>query len=181
MFSAHTLFLHTLAVGITHINFNNITHKKFFTKPTFTFFHKYIKRTCLPTVCFQLCWHIPKYPCSQDTNDEKTKETVKATNKKSPGSKPPPKQPKEKIVKPKKDVVKPGKPVKPDPTAKAKVVGHQPGVVRGITYYKAAKTDEDEHRGGESFSAWQGTLYTLSQNSGVFIESLLSELKQTLC
>ncbi|XP_053181058.1 olfactomedin-like protein 2A [Scomber japonicus] len=87
---------------------------------------------------------------AQDTNDEKTKETVKVTNKKNPASKPPPKQPKEKVVKPKKEVVKPGKPVKPDPTAKAKVVGHQPGVVRGITYYKAAKTDEDEHRGDHS-------------------------------
>lgn len=83
---------------------------------------------------------------AQDTNDEKTKEAVKIPNKKTPGAKAPPKPPKEKAVKPKKEVIKPGKPVKPDPTAKAKVVGNQPGVVRGITYYKAAKTDEDEHR-----------------------------------
>ncbi|XP_071384849.1 olfactomedin-like protein 2A [Centroberyx affinis] len=81
---------------------------------------------------------------AQDTHDEKTKEAVKA-NKKTPASKPPPKPPKEKVVKPKKDTVKPGKPAKPDPTAKAKVAGHQPGVVRGITYYKAAKADEEEH------------------------------------
>ena len=63
----------------------------------------------------------------------------------------------------KKEVIKPGKAVKPDPTAKAKVVGHQPGVVRGITYYKAAKTDEDEHRGGEGFQLGRETLYTLPE------------------
>ena len=87
----------------------------------------------------------------QGTRDEKTKAGVKVPNKKTPAAKPPPKPPKEKLVKPKKEVLKPVKPAKPDPTAKAKVVGHQPGVVRGITYYKASKTDEGEHRGGESF------------------------------
>lgn len=71
---------------------------------------------------------------------------VKLPNKKPAGPKPA----KEKVVKPKKEAVKPGKPLKPDPTARTKVVGNQPGVVRGITYYKAAKSDEDEHRGGES-------------------------------
>lgn len=95
-------------------------------------------------------------PCLQDTNDEKTKEAGKIPNKKNPAAKPSPKQPKEKVVKPKKEVIKPGKLARPDPTAKAKVVGHQPGVVRGITYYKAAKTDEDEHRGGESFQLGPG-------------------------
>lgn len=106
----------------------------------------------------------------QNTNDEKTKEAVKIPNKKTPAAKAPPKPPKEKVVKPKKDVIKPGKPVKPDPTAKAKAVGHQPGVVRGITYYKAAKTDEEEHRGGE-FAAGPGTLCVISRRSGVFIGS----------
>lgn len=99
--------------------------------------------------------------CLQNTNDEKTKEAVKAPNKKPPAAKLAPKQPKEKVVKPKKEVIKPGKPAKPDPTAKAKVVGHQPGVVRGITYYKAAKNDEDEHRGGESLQLGRDTLHTL--------------------
>lgn len=99
---------------------------------------------------------------SQDTTDEKAKEAVKIPNKKAPAAKPPPKPPKEKVVKPKKEVIKPGKPVKPDPTAKAKAVGHQPGVVRGITYYKASKRDEDEERrGGESFLLGLDTLYTL--------------------
>uniref|UniRef100_A0A3Q0RUD5 Olfactomedin-like 2A n=1 Tax=Amphilophus citrinellus TaxID=61819 RepID=A0A3Q0RUD5_AMPCI len=86
---------------------------------------------------------------AQASNVDKTKEAVKLPNKKNPPAKPPPKPPKEKVVKPKKEVIKHGKLLKPDPTAKTKVVGHQPGVVRGITYYKASKTDEDEHRGGE--------------------------------
>ncbi|XP_076005456.1 olfactomedin-like protein 2A [Genypterus blacodes] len=81
---------------------------------------------------------------AQDTNDEKTKEVGKIANKKTPPSKP-----KEKVVKPKKEIIKTAKPVKPDPTAKAKVAGYQPGVVRGITYYKAAKIEEDE-RGDHS-------------------------------
>lgn len=89
----------------------------------------------------------------QASTVDKTKEAVKIPNKKNPPAKPPPKPPKEKVVKPKKEVVKHGKPLKPDPTTKTKVVGHQPGVVRGITYYKATKSDEDEHRGGE-FPAW---------------------------
>lgn len=98
----------------------------------------------------------------QDTNDEKINVAVKLPNKKTPAAKPPPKPPKEKVVKPKKEVIKPGKPVKPDPTAKAKVVGNQPGVVRGITYYKAAKTDEDEHRGGESLQLIMYHIYSPS-------------------
>ncbi|CAM9199324.1 unnamed protein product [Lampetra planeri] len=85
---------------------------------------------------------------AQDTNDGKAKGAVKPENKKGPGSKPPPK-PKEKVPKPKKENIKPGKPPKADPTAKAKVAGHQPGVVRGITYYKAVKSEEDELRGGD--------------------------------
>ncbi|KAF3696280.1 Olfactomedin-like protein 2A Precursor [Channa argus] len=84
---------------------------------------------------------------AQDTNDEKLNMAVKLPNKKTPVAKPPPKPPKEKVVKPKKEVNKPVKLNKPDPTAKTKAAGNQPGVVRGITYYKAGKTDEDEHRG----------------------------------
>lgn len=71
------------------------------------------------------------------------KQPVKTTNKKLPGVKPLAKPPKEKPVKPKKEIIKAGKPEKPDPTTKAKVVGHQPGVVRGITYYKASKADDN--------------------------------------
>uniref|UniRef100_G3NH66 Olfactomedin like 2A n=1 Tax=Gasterosteus aculeatus aculeatus TaxID=481459 RepID=G3NH66_GASAC len=98
---------------------------------------------------------------TQDTNDEKAKDTLKVPNKKTSAAKLLPKPPKEKVVKPKKEVIKPGKPAKPDPTAKAKVAGHQPGVVRGITYYKAAKTDEDEHRG--NILNCEGTLASIDQ------------------
>ncbi|KAM6965662.1 olfactomedin-like protein 2A [Aplochiton taeniatus] len=90
---------------------------------------------------------------AQDTGDDKTKEPVKPANKKIPASKHTSKPPKEKVVKPKKESLKPGKPVKPDPTAKAKVAGHQPGVIRGITYYKAAKADGDEHGTGSKDTA----------------------------
>lgn len=82
---------------------------------------------------------------AQETNDDKSKDAVKVPNKKAPAVKAPPKPVKEKVLKPKKEATKPGKSLKPDPTAKTKV-GHQPGVIRGITYYKATKTDEDEHR-----------------------------------
>ncbi|XP_034025611.1 olfactomedin-like protein 2A [Thalassophryne amazonica] len=95
---------------------------------------------------------------AQDTSDEKAKETVETANKKSPASK----LPKEKVIKPKKEVIKSGKPVKADPTAKAKVVGQQPGVVRGITYYKAAKIKEDELRGDHS--AKTHTVHHVSEN-----------------
>lgn len=93
-------------------------------------------------------------PCSrfQGANEEKGKEAGNAANKKSPGAKPPPKPPKEKVVKPKKEVIKGAKLAKPGPTAKAKVVGHQPGVVRGITYYKASRSDEEEQGEGETSS-----------------------------
>lgn len=70
-----------------------------------------------------------------------------AANKKTPVAKTPLKAVKERVIKPKKEVIKAGKSVKPVPTAKAKVVGHQPGVVRGITYYKAAKSSDENGEG----------------------------------
>lgn len=93
-------------------------------------------------------------PCShfQGANEEKGKEAGNTASKKSPGAKPPPKPPKEKVVKPKKEVIKGAKLAKPGPTAKAKVAGHQPGVVRGITYYKASRSDEEEQGEGETCS-----------------------------
>lgn len=59
-------------------------------------------------------------------------------------AKPPPKPPKEKPIKPKKEPPPPKmpKPAKPEPTPKSKPSGHQPGVIRGITYYKATRTQE---------------------------------------
>eukprot|EP00066_Takifugu_rubripes_P010013 XP_003977464.1 PREDICTED: olfactomedin-like protein 2A isoform X1 [Takifugu rubripes] len=99
---------------------------------------------------------------SLGASDEKGKEAVSTANKKSPGAKPLPKPPKEKVIKAKKEIIKPGKVVKPGPTAKAKVVAHQPGVVRGITYYKASKTDEDEQ--GEDHPAKTFTLHQFTEN-----------------
>ncbi|XP_064210372.1 olfactomedin-like protein 2A [Anguilla rostrata] len=90
---------------------------------------------------------------AQQTAGEKTKDASKYPAKKAPASKPPPKPPKEKVVKPKKEPLKQAKPAKPDPTAKAKPAGHQPGVIRGITYYKAAKLDDAEHGGGSKENA----------------------------
>ncbi|KAG7461459.1 hypothetical protein JOB18_040568 [Solea senegalensis] len=97
---------------------------------------------------------------AQDTNGAKT---VKALNKKASAVKPPLKPPKEKVVKVvTKEVVKPGKAVKPNPTAKAKVAGHQPGVVRGITYYKAAKASDGEH--GEENAAKTFTVHHVTES-----------------
>ncbi|KAF5891287.1 olfactomedin-like protein 2A [Clarias magur] len=81
---------------------------------------------------------------AQDTDNKKGKEPVKTPTKKSPVAKPPPKPPKEKPIKPKKEPSPPKtpKPAKPEPTPKSKPSGHQPGVIRGITYYKATRTQE---------------------------------------
>ncbi|KAJ8285739.1 hypothetical protein GJAV_G00030380 [Gymnothorax javanicus] len=81
---------------------------------------------------------------AQETVAEKAKDTGKYPAKKVPAPKPPPKPPKEKIVKPKKETVKPARAAKSDPTAKAKAAGQQPGIIRGITYYKAAKVEGPE-------------------------------------
>ncbi|XP_036383143.1 olfactomedin-like protein 2A [Megalops cyprinoides] len=85
---------------------------------------------------------------AQETAEGKAKDATKYPAKKAAGSKPPPKPPKEKVAKPKKEAPKAAKPAKPDPTAKAKAAGHQPGVIRGITYYKAAKVEDTEHSAG---------------------------------
>lgn len=79
--------------------------------------------------------HNNNTPCWQDTAGEKTKEASKYPAKKQEKAKAPPKAAKEKLVKPKKEVTK------PDPTGKVKATGHQTGVIRGITYYKATKAD----------------------------------------
>ncbi|XP_034053487.1 olfactomedin-like protein 2A isoform X2 [Gymnodraco acuticeps] len=116
---------------------------------------------------------------AQDTNEERTKEAVKIPNKKNPAAKLSAKPPKAKVVKPKKEVIKPGKPAKPDPTAKAKVVGHQPGVVRGITYYKAAKSDDDEHRGDHSAKTYTAHHVTENQSEDGGAEMVLETLEAT--
>lgn len=92
------------------------------------------------------CDWLPAHVWLQATDSKKGKEAVKPPNKKSPVDKSPPKPPKEKPVKPKKEPPPPKtpKPAKPEPTPKSKPAGHQPGVIRGITYYKATRTDESE-------------------------------------
>ncbi|XP_018587042.1 olfactomedin-like protein 2A isoform X2 [Scleropages formosus] len=83
---------------------------------------------------------------SQETTVGGRKEASKFPSKKAPASKPPPKPPKENTLKAKKEPPKPVKNTKPtDPTTKTKVAGHQSGVVRGITYYKAGKVDTSKH------------------------------------
>ncbi|XP_057688966.1 olfactomedin-like protein 2A [Corythoichthys intestinalis] len=115
----------------------------------------------------------------QHNNDEKTKSVVKPPNKKPPVPKPPPK-PKEKVIKPKKEVTKPVKALKPDPTAKTKVVGHQPGVIRGITYYKAAKSDEDEVRGDNLAKTYTRHHVTETQSEDGGAEMVLETMDATL-
>lgn len=102
----------------------------------------------------------------QDTRDVKTK-TLKLPNKKTPAVISPPKPTKEKAVKPKKENIKPGKAGKPEPTVRTKVVGHQPGVVKSMTYYKASITDEEEHGGGETLQFGFNTLFTFQAKRGV--------------
>ncbi|XP_018588362.2 olfactomedin-like protein 2A [Scleropages formosus] len=83
---------------------------------------------------------------TQETAVGKGKETTKYPSKKTQSSKPPTKPSKEKpekLAKSKKESARPAKAAKPaDPTAKAKAAAHQPGVIRGITYYKAEDTEQ---------------------------------------
>ncbi|KAL1269533.1 hypothetical protein QQF64_031822 [Cirrhinus molitorella] len=99
---------------------------------------------------------------AQGTESKKSKEVIKPPNKKPPAVKPPAKQPKEKPVKPKKEAsAKASKPAKPDPTSKTKTLVHQAGVIRGITYYKASKTDDSEsHSAGRGERENQAKTHT---------------------
>uniref|UniRef100_A0A1A8MRD1 Unc-13 homolog C n=2 Tax=Nothobranchius TaxID=28779 RepID=A0A1A8MRD1_9TELE len=114
---------------------------------------------------------------AQDTRDVKTK-TLKVPNKKTPVASPLPKPNKEKAVKPKKEVVKPGKPVKPNPTAKVKVGGHQPGVVKSMTYYKASKKDEDGQRADQSAKTVEHITETQSEDEDA--EMILETMETTV-
>ncbi|XP_016307855.1 olfactomedin-like protein 2A [Sinocyclocheilus anshuiensis] len=81
----------------------------------------------------------------QDTLGTNIKDASKFPAKKPEKGKPPPKPVKEKPAKPKKETAKPNKPGKPEQTelpSKTKPSQNQPGLIRGITYYKATKTDE---------------------------------------
>ncbi|XP_043090377.1 olfactomedin-like protein 2A [Puntigrus tetrazona] len=82
---------------------------------------------------------------AQDTLGTNIKDVSKFPAKKPEKGKPPPKPAKEKPAKPKKETTKPNKPGKPEQTelpGKTKPSQNQPGLIRGITYYKATKTEE---------------------------------------
>ncbi|XP_048022757.1 olfactomedin-like protein 2A [Megalobrama amblycephala] len=91
---------------------------------------------------------------AQDTLGTNIKDASKFPAKKPEKGKPPPKPVKEKLPKPKKETTKPNKPSKPEQTElpnKSKPSQNQPGLIRGITYYKATKTDGtgNQNRGDE--------------------------------
>ncbi|XP_038126963.1 olfactomedin-like protein 2A [Cyprinodon tularosa] len=113
---------------------------------------------------------------AQDTRDEKAKPAIKVANKKTPASK----IPKEKPIKPKKEVTKAGKPAKPDPTAKSKVVGHQPSIVRSITYYKASRMNEDGQRGEHSVKTHPVHHLTEHESEEGGTETILEPLEATV-
>ncbi|MGH0114656.1 UNVERIFIED_CONTAM: hypothetical protein FKN15_031798 [Acipenser sinensis] len=85
---------------------------------------------------------------AQETSGEKTKAVNKYISKKVPKTD---KTPKEKPIKPKKENVKGVK-----PTPKTKAAGHQPGVIRGITYYKAGNPESSEHNPSSRVSSEGG-------------------------
>ncbi|XP_067280091.1 olfactomedin-like protein 2A isoform X1 [Pseudorasbora parva] len=91
---------------------------------------------------------------AQDTLGTNIKDASKFPAKKPEKGKPPPKPVKEKPAKPKKETTKPNKPSKPEQTelpTKTKPSQKEPGLIRGITYYKATKTEEtgNQNRGEE--------------------------------
>lgn len=76
------------------------------------------------------------------------KDASKFPKKKPEKAKPPPKPVKEKPGKPKKETTKPGKTEQTEAPSKSKPSQNQPGLIRGITYYKATKTDETSNQNG---------------------------------
>ncbi|KTG06254.1 hypothetical protein cypCar_00032363 [Cyprinus carpio] len=86
---------------------------------------------------------------AQDTLGTNIKDASKFPAKKPEKGKPPPKPVKEKPAKLKKETNKPGKPEQTELPSKTKPSQNQPGLIRGITYYKATKTDETSNQKGE--------------------------------
>ncbi|XP_051534053.1 olfactomedin-like protein 2A [Myxocyprinus asiaticus] len=79
---------------------------------------------------------------AQETIRTNIKDASKIPTKKPEKVKPPPKPVKEKPAKPKKETTKPSKPDQIELSGKTKPSQNQPGVIRGITYYKVTITDE---------------------------------------
>ncbi|KTG42441.1 hypothetical protein cypCar_00014135 [Cyprinus carpio] len=102
---------------------------------------------------------------AQDTLGTNIKDASKFPAKKPEKGKPPPKPVKEKPAKPKKETAKPNKAGKPEQTelpSKTKSSQNQPGLIRGITYYKATKTDETGNQRVKEHSC-EGTLASVDQ------------------
>lgn len=85
---------------------------------------------------------------AQDTVGTNIKNASKFPTKKPEKAKPPPKPVKEKPAKPKKETTKPSKTEQTEVPSKSKPSQNQPGLIRGITYYKATKTDETSSQNG---------------------------------
>ncbi|XP_051536784.1 olfactomedin-like protein 2A [Myxocyprinus asiaticus] len=81
---------------------------------------------------------------AQDTMGTNIKNASKFLTKKPEKVKPPPKP-----AKPKKETTKPSNPDQTELPGKTKPSQNQPGVIRGITYYKATKTDETSNQNGK--------------------------------
>ncbi|XP_051955710.1 olfactomedin-like protein 2A [Xyrauchen texanus] len=86
---------------------------------------------------------------AQDTMGTNIKDASKFPTKKPEKVKPPPKPVKDKPAKPKKETTKPSNPDQTELPSKTKPSQNQPGVIRGITYYKATKTDETSNQNGK--------------------------------
>ncbi|XP_016359594.1 olfactomedin-like protein 2A isoform X2 [Sinocyclocheilus anshuiensis] len=118
---------------------------------------------------------------AQDTLGTNIKDASKFPAKKPEKGKPPPKPVKEKPAKPKKETTKPNKPGKPEQTelpSKTKPSQNQPGLIRGITYYKATKTDETGNQKGEERPDETDTLLEVEveeEESTTFSDTLATE------
>ncbi|XP_016126743.1 olfactomedin-like protein 2A isoform X1 [Sinocyclocheilus grahami] len=114
-----------------------------------------------------------------DTLGTNIKDASKFPAKKPEKGKPPPKPVKEKPAKPKKETTKPNKPGKPEQTelpSKTKPSQNQPGLIRGITYYKATKTDETGNQKGEERPDETDTLLEVEvEESTIFSDTLATE------
>ncbi|XP_052392188.1 olfactomedin-like protein 2A [Carassius gibelio] len=118
---------------------------------------------------------------AQDTLGTNIKDASKFPAKKPEKGKPPPKPVKEKPVKLKKETTKPNKPGKPEQTelpSKTKPLQNQPGLIRGITYYKATKTDETGNQKGEERADETDMLLEVEveeKESTIFSDTLATE------
>ncbi|KAI7796013.1 olfactomedin-like protein 2A isoform X2 [Triplophysa rosa] len=101
---------------------------------------------------------------AQDTVGTNIKDASKFPKKKQEKAKPPPKPVKEKPGKPKKETTKPSKTEQTEAPSKSKPSQNQPGLIRGITYYKATKTDETSSQSGREKADEADTLLEVEES-----------------